>query len=932
MAEPPSTVPAEVAASGQDALLTTKLHVPRPQPGFAVRPRLLRRLDEGLTRGLLLVCAPAGFGKTALLADWAHRQRRPVAWLSLDTGDNDPARFWRHVAATLDRARPGVAERVAGLVGSPAPASLEGLVTALINQLSARPTEDEVVLVLDDYHLIDARQVHGSLRFLLEHLPAGLRLVLTSRADPPLPLARLRARGQLAELRHADLRFTTGEAAELLHQAIGSELPDAAVATLAARTEGWAAGLQLAALSLRGQPDAAGFVAAFSGSHRYVLDYLAEEVLDRQPEPIRAFLLETSVLERLSGGLCDAVTGRADGQAMLEQLERANLFLQPLDEVRGWWRYHQLFADLLRARLQQQAPERAPELHRAAAAWCEERGLPDDAARHALAAGDGLWASRLVERHADELLWRGEGATLGRWLGSLPPELVDRRPRLLLAQARLALLSGRVDGVEGLLDAAEQALADTGDLADGPYEPSVGRAASLLANVPATIALDRTYLAELRGDAEGAIALAERARGEIGQDEWMLASHAGGYLGVAEWLRGRLGEAERLLSTTITQWRAAGQRSLAVRGCHHLGQVQRSQGRLDAALETYRLAVEIATASGRPPLPAAGIGHAGMAEVAYERDDLDTALRQVTEGIPLCRQLAFTQPLASALATLAWIRQAEGDADGALDAIDEAERVANGPGVTTLLNPVPAQRARLLLAQGDVTAALRWAQDRGLGPDDEPARQREPEYLVLARALLARDLPGQALRLLTKLLPGATAQGRTGDVIELRALEALALTAGGEEAAAQAALAEALALASRQGHVRVFADEGAPMGALLDRFRAAWRAGPPPAGEASAQHLARVLEALRPAQAPPRPGRGAAAAIPGLIEPLTTRELEVLELLARGRPNRRIAEELVVTLDTVKKHVSHILDKLGAANRTEAVARARDLGLLGELG
>jgi LuxR family transcriptional regulator, maltose regulon positive regulatory protein len=397
---------------------------------------------------------------------------------------------------------------------------------------------------------------------------------------------------------------------------------------------------------------------------------------------------------------------------------------------------------------------------------------------------------------------------------------------------------------------------------------------------------------------------------------------------VAEWLRGRLAEAERLLSATIAQWRAAGQRALAVRGCHHLGQVQRGQGRLDAALETYRLAVEIATGSGQPPLPAAGIGHAGMAEVAYERDDLDTALRQVTEGIPLCRQLAFTQPLASALATLARIRQAEGDAGGALDAIDEAGRVANGPAVTTLLNPVPAQRARLLLAQGDVAAAARWAQDRGLGPDDEPVRRREPEYLVLARALLARDLPDQALRLLTKLLRRATAQGRTGDVIELRALEALALAAGGEEAAAQAALAEALALAARQGHVRVFADEGAPMATLLDRLRAAQRARQPATDRVPARHLARVLEASRPAQARPRPGHGAAAAAQGLIEPLTGRELEVLRLLARGQRNQEIAEELVVTLDTVKKHVSHILDKLGAANRTEAVARARDLGLL----
>jgi LuxR family transcriptional regulator, maltose regulon positive regulatory protein len=370
---------------------------------------------------LTLVCAPAGFGKTALLADWARRGRRPVGWLSLDEADNDPARFWRHVVAALEGVRPGVAERVAPLLGPPAPSSFEGLVTALINELAAQP--DEVVVVLDDYHLVEAQPVHVSLGFLLEHLPPGLQLVVASRADPPLPLARLRAGGQLAELRAADLRFTPEEAAELLRGAVGTgvSLPDTAVAALAARTEGWAAGLQLAALSLRGRDDPDEFVAAFSGSHRYVLDYLTEEVLDRQPEQVRAFLLETSVLERLCGPLCQAVTGRADSQRLLERVERANLFMVPLDEVRGWWRYHQLFADLLRARLRQERPERVPQLHRVAAAWYEQHGLADDAVRHALAAGDAAWAARLVERHIDGLLLRSEGRPCSGGLRACPP-------------------------------------------------------------------------------------------------------------------------------------------------------------------------------------------------------------------------------------------------------------------------------------------------------------------------------------------------------------------------------------------------------------------------------------------------------------------------------------------------------------------------------
>ena len=432
-------------------LLATKLHVPGPRPGLVPRPRLADRLDEGLGRGLVLVCAPAGSGKTALLADWARCGPRPAAWLSLDAGDNDPARFWRHAVAALDRVCPGIAERVGPLLGPPPPPSFEGLVTALINELAAQPGAGEVALVLDDYHLIGSQQVHASVEFLLEHRPPGLRLVLASRSDPPLALARRRARGQLAEVRAADLRFTIGEAAALLQQVVAAPdmaLPDAAVAALAARTEGWAAGLQLAALSLRGQADVTGFVAAFTGSHRYVLDFLAEEVLEGQSEQVRAFLLETSVLERLSGPLCDAVTGRTGSQALLEQVERAGLFLVPLDEVRGWWRYHHLFADLLRARLQDEQPGRVAPLHRNAAAWSEEHGLADEAIRHAVAAGEMTWAARLIERHFDAVYYlRGEAETIQRWLSALPADLVRSRPRLLLAQALMAAASGRVAAV-----------------------------------------------------------------------------------------------------------------------------------------------------------------------------------------------------------------------------------------------------------------------------------------------------------------------------------------------------------------------------------------------------------------------------------------------------------------------------------------------------
>jgi LuxR family maltose regulon positive regulatory protein len=909
--------------SGQDALLATKLHVPRPQPGFVPRPRLVQALNQGLARGRVLICAPAGFGKTSLLADWARSGGRPVAWLGLDAGDNDPARFWRYVVAALDQAQPGIAERLGPLLGPPAPRLFEGLVTALINELAAQPGRDEVLLVLDDYHLVDAGPVHESVAFLLENLPPGLLLVVSGRADPPLPLARLRARGQLAELRAAELRFTTEEAAALLGAAAGPVLPDTAVVALTARTEGWAAGLQLAALSLRGRTDAAGFVAAFSGSHRFVLDYLADEVLDGQPGQVRSFLLETSVLERLSGELCDAVTGRSGSQAMLHHIERAGLFLVPLDEVRGWWRYHHLFTDLLRARLVQEQPGRVQELHRAAAAWSDEHDLGDDAVRHALAAGDAAWAAQLVERYVDVLLRRSEGVTLRRWLSTLPVEVLRARPRLCLAQGFNAVVSGQVEAIEPLLDDAERAFAATGSQ---PPEPPVGPAGGVLANVPAGIAFLRAELARLRGDAARAVDWDRQARAQLSESDFFLRTLVDANLAVTDWLRGQLGPAERSLAEALAERRAAGEGYLATRVCHDLGQVQRAQGNLDAALATYRQALEIAGEGGSQP-PHLGMAHVGLAEGLYERDEVAAALDHATQGVTLCRQLAFTPPLAAGLAILARIRQAHGDTAAAVAAMDEAGQVELSPQVVALFNPVPSQRARLLLAQGDVTAASQWAKAAGLSPDDEPDYSREPAYLLLARVLLAQDRPGPALTLLQRLLATAASQGRIGSVIEIQALRALALAARGDHGGALGAVAEAVTLACPQGYVRVFADEGAPMRALLTRLSAARKDRRAPARDIDPDYLAGLLRACGQACAAP-PSRRAAAALPGMAEPLTDREVEVLRLLAAGRSNQRIAYELVVALDTVKKHVTHVLGKLGAANRTEAVARARQLGLI----
>jgi LuxR family maltose regulon positive regulatory protein len=496
MTQPQGSSPGTLCA--QDVLLATKLRIPRPRAGWVPRPRLVHRVRVGTQRELVLVCGPAGFGKSSLLADWVRGEQRPVAWLSLDMGDNDPVRFWRHILAALDGVRPGVVDRVRALVTGGASSSFVTL-TVLVNELAAMP--DDVALVVDDYHLIDSAEVHRSLEFLLDHLPTSLHLVLASRSDPPLPLARLRARGQLTELRADELRFTPDETAQLLRGTVGHDLPDPVVAALGERTEGWAAGLQLAALSLQGRIDVARFVEEFSGSHRFVLDYLTQEVLENLPAELRTFLLETSVLDRLSGPLCDAVVGRTDSQELLEAVERANLFLIPLDAERRWWRYHQFFADLLRANLRRLHPARVPELHRAAASWYEQRELPGDAIRHALAAGDAARAGQLVAAHLEEQIWRrAEGATVVSWLAALPSEVIYGRPLLTLGQAYVTLMAGRLDEVEPLLTLAEQAFERVGD---EPYEASIDRKDSVLANVPAAVAIARADLARLRGDAEG---------------------------------------------------------------------------------------------------------------------------------------------------------------------------------------------------------------------------------------------------------------------------------------------------------------------------------------------------------------------------------------------------------------------------------------------
>jgi LuxR family maltose regulon positive regulatory protein len=920
MAESHRSSPGDAASGERDELLATKLNVPWTRHGHLGRPRLVEGLDAGMTQGVILVCTPAGFGKTTLLADWAERARWPVAWLSLDREDSDPVRFWRHVAVALDRACDGLAEHLLPLLGAPGAGSSQRVVTALVNELAA--AGDDLALVLDDYHLVASQQVHDAMAYLLSHLPPRLHLIISGRSDPPLSLARLRAAGRLAEFGAAELRFTPEESATLLRDVWDLDLAPEAALALAARAEGWAVGLQLAALSLRERPDPNALLAAFTGTHRYVLDYLSEEVLERQPERVRRFLLRCSVLRRLTGPLCDAVTGGSDGQEMLEEIERANLFLFPLDEQRRWYRFHQLFGELLRARLHRDEAGQVPELHRRAATWCERHRLVDEAIHHASASGDAVWAVRLVEQHVDEVLGRGESVILDGWLAALPDEVVQARPALRFAQGELQFHLGRLGAAERFLAQAERALHH----AAGQRELPAPTHAGMVAALPAAIALLRAELAGARGDPEAMAGYARSALALMAQEHgprlwarWL--SGAG-----ADWMRGRLADAESGAAAMLAEGRAASDQYPLITSCFPLASVQRERGRLGAALRTYRQSLRRATEPGRVSPFHAAEAHLGIAQVLYERDQLDDALRHVTESIELGRQVVWFFEPGRRLVMLAWIHQAKGDEEAALEAMNEACRLHQTPEVNSRWNPAPCERARLLLVQGRVEQAARWIEERGLTDRDAVSYPREPDHLVLARVLLARGDPAGALRLLSRLDERAESQGHTESLIRVRALRSLALRSAGDHPGALAVLADALSVAQPEGYVRIFADEGPPMAALLRSLVGARQRGRT-AGLSGAthEHLNRVVRAFGHSVGH---ARKAAVAVPGSIDLLTGREFEVLGFIAAGRRNQDIALELGVTSETVKTHVSNILGKLGAASRTQAVARARELGLI----
>ncbi len=880
------------------SILATKLYIPRLRPHVVSRPRLLERLNEGLHRKLILISAPAGFGKTTLVSEWLAGCKLPAAWLSLDEGENDLTRFLTYLVAALQTIAPTIGEGVLSVLQSPQPPPTEAILTALLNDLTT--ISDHFVLVLDDYHVLDAKPIDHALTFLLEHLPPQMHLVIATREDPPLPLARLRVGGHLTEVRAVDLRFTPSEATAFLNQVMGLNLSAEDIVLLATRTEGWIAGLQLAAISLQGQQDATSFIRSFKGLHHFVLDYLVEEVLGQQSERVQTFLLRTSILDRMSGPLCDAVllAPPASGQAILEYLEHANLFLVPLDNERRWYRYHQLFAELLRQRLHQSiasstgdAESQVAELHIRASVWYEDHGLSMEAFHHAAAAHDVERAERLIEGKGIPRHFRGAVTALLDWLESLPTTVLNARPWLWVRYASLLVVNGQTTGVEEKLQAAEAAL--QGAEPDDATRDLVGQIAAI-----------RATLAITRYDVETVLAQSRRALEYLHPNNLSSRVTANWALGFAYQLQGDRARARRAYTEAITLSKASGDSFTIILATIGLGQVQEADNQLSLAAETYQRVLQLA---GEQPLQIICEAHLGLARVLYEWNDLDAALAHGRQSLHLAQQYdrGVIDRFVVCEVFLARLKLAQGDVAGAAARLSEASQSARQQNFVYRIPEVAAAQVLTLLRQGSLSAAAHLAQAHEL-----PLSQ--------ARVHLAQGDPSAALTVLQAWRQQVEAKGWQDERLKVMVLQAVALEAHGDKEQAVQLLCDALAIAEPGGFIRLFIDEGLPMAHLLSEAEAIGML-PDYIGKLLAAFEAEKQQSENNSYPPP--------AQP-LIEPLSPREVEVLQLIAQGLSNQEISERLFLALGTVKGHNQQIFGKLQVQRRTEAVARARELGLL----
>jgi len=894
--------------------LATKLYIHPPGARTIARERLLARLDEVLHHRFTLISAPAGFGKTTVVSNWVASRKPCVAWLSLDPADSDPARFFTYLIAAWQTVIPDMGKGVMPLLQSAQPPSPVDLVTTLVNELVALP--DAAILVLDDYHAVTSPVIDEAMSLFIDHLPPQVHLVMTTREDPPFPLSRWRARGQLVELRAADLRFTPDEASAFLNGMMVLDLSTADIAALEDRTEGWIAGLQLAALSLRGQENTSRFIHDFTGSHRFVMDYLVDEVLRQQSPAVQDFLCRTSMLDQLCGSLCDAVLAipAGSGQDTLEYLDRANLFLVPLDNTRQWFRYHHLFADLLRQRLRQGPAEDIAVLHRRASTWHEQHGDTTNAIRHALAAGDFSRAGDLIE-----LAWpmvqrtRLEATALG-WLKALPDDVFRNRPVLHVAFAGTLLSCGELERVEDHLREAERWVLPGDGMADGQSGQPVVVDTEAFRLLPGSIEIYRSGLSLVQGHVPATMRHARRALELIPGDAHLWQGAAAALLGLAAWTNGDLDAAYDAYAGGMDHLRQADNIADVIGGTLALADIRVTQGQLHRALRLYQQGLDLAAKHGDPPLRGTADMHVGLSDLARERNDLAAAIQHLQRGMDLGEANGFPQHRYRWRVVQARIHVAQGDPEAALALLDDAERVYVSDFYPNV-RPVAALRARVLLAQGRIDDALAWVRQRQLGVTDEPDYLREFEHITLARICLATAPGPEVTAFLHRLMQAAEQGDRTGSVIEILVVLALAHQAAGESRLALASLEQALVLAEPEGFVRLIVDDGAPMARLL---AAAVAQGIAPG------YTRRLLAACGNGEpeTPPRP-----EAAGGL---LSQRELEVLRLIVAGCSNREIGERLFLALDTVKGHNRRIFGKLDVESRTAAIARARELGLTGE--
>ena len=902
-------------------LLSTKVLLPPARHTLVTRPRLTDKLNEGARRRLILVSAPAGFGKTTLLTEWARQSDRRVAWLSLEVADNDSARFVSYLVASLQSVLEGIGSNALELLHGFPENTTESALTALLNELSG--ISEGLSVVLDDYHCINSPAVHDALAFLLDHLPPAVNLVIGSRTEPSLPLPRLRARGELMELRSPDLRFTVSEAATFVREGMGLGLTKDDISELQSRTEGWIAGLHLAALSLDTQRDMASFIKSLAGDNRHIFDYLAGEVLQEQPAEIQSFLLQTSILDRMNGQLCEAVTGSQNGQDIIEMVERLNLFVVPLDSERRWYRYHHLFREFLSGVLRRQQPDLVSALHARAAAWCEQHGLLEVAISHAFSAKDHKKAAFLVEQAASAALMRGELTSLQSWLGKLPEEFIRTRPRLCLSDAWTSMASFAMGRFEARLRMAESLLGVDEHESLAAIRKNITESRSpdeavATGELLGEVAVGRSCLAAIEEDLPQTIELGQQALEFLPSDSWLWRGAVAMNVGRAYYVNGDLQAAGAAFAEAPGTSGRVGNRLLSVGALGLLGEVKMRQGELSTAEQLQREALGLASERGGPELPMAWMAHLGFSVVFYQRNDLEAAAQHAVAGIDLGTQLGNAEALAHGHLNLAQVKEAQSDFSGAHEAVREAGRIAKDDDLERWINRTETHKARICLRQGELEAVSSWIRGSGLSPDDEPSYAREEEHIMLARATLALGNPEEATRLLSRLLPEAEAGVRMWNVIEILILQAMAYEAQKETGAASSAVRRALSLSEPEQFIRMFVDEGPSMAALLRHAVASGH---------SVDYSGKLLSAFdqtgtRPAE--PLSGKAAQA----LPEPLSQRELEVLRLISAGLSNQAIADEMVVALTTVKWHINKIYGKLGVHSRTQAIATARDLNLL----